>query len=86
MKILITGAAGSVGTVLSKGLRDRHTLRGFDRQPMPELEDSLQGNIADFDAVLGASEGMDGNRAPGHLQGKGRGLGGILHPHAPWNL
>ena len=60
MKILITGAAGSVGTVLSTGLRDRHTLRGFDRQPMPELEDSVQENIADFDAVLGAAEGMDG--------------------------
>lgn len=60
MKVLITGAAGSVGTVLSKGLRERHILRGLDRQPMPELEDKVVGNIADFDTVLGAAQGMDG--------------------------
>ena len=60
MKILITGAAGSVGTVLTKGLRERHALRGFDRQPMPELEDTVVGNIGDFDTVLRAAKGMEG--------------------------
>ena len=60
MKVLITGAAGSVGTVLSEGLRDRYHVRGFDRQPMPLLEDSMVGDIADFERVLRAAEGMDG--------------------------
>ena len=41
MNILITGAAGRVGTVLVNGLKDRYTLRGFDREPIPDLEDTV---------------------------------------------
>jgi len=59
MKILITGAAGAIGTVLAKGLRDRHELRGFDCQEMPEIADASIGDIGDFDQVKAASEGMD---------------------------
>ena len=59
MKILITGAAGAIGTVLAKGLRDRHELRGFDCQEMPEIADAIVGDIGDFDQVKSASEGMD---------------------------
>lgn len=59
MKILVTGAAGKVGTTLVNGLKDRHTLRGFDLKPMPELDDAIVGNVSDFDAVLGSMDGMD---------------------------
>lgn len=59
MKILMTGAAGKVGTTLVNGLRDRHTIRGFDLRHTPELDDSIVGNVSDFDAVLAAMEGMD---------------------------
>ena len=51
MKVLITGAAGAVGTVLAAGLRDRHQLRGFDREEMPDLTDAIVGDIGDFDRV-----------------------------------
>ena len=59
MKVLITGAAGAVGTVLAAVLRDRHQLRGFDREEMPDLTDAIVGDIGDFDRVRAATEGMD---------------------------
>ena len=59
MKILITGAAGAIGSTLVRGMKDRHELRGFDREPMPDLADSIVGDIADFDAVLKATDGME---------------------------
>ena len=74
MKILITGAAGAVGTVLIKGLGDRYQLRGFDRVPLPELEDAVVGELTDFEAVVRATQGMD---AVIHLAGNPSGV-------APW--
>ena len=59
MKVLITGAAGVIGTVLAKGLRERHELRGFDNQEMPGMSDAVVGDIGDFDQVKAATEGMD---------------------------
>ena len=59
MKVLITGAAGAVGSTLVKGMKDRHTIRGLDRLPMPDLEDAIEGDVADFDTMLKATEGMD---------------------------
>ena len=74
MKILITGAAGAVGTVLIKGLGDRYQLRAFDRLPLPELEDVVVGELTDFEAVARATQGMD---AVIHLAGNPSGA-------APW--
>ena len=74
MKILITGAAGAVGTVLIKGLGDRYQLRAFDRLPLPELEDAVVGELTDFEAVARATQGMD---AVIHLAGNPSGA-------APW--
>jgi uronate dehydrogenase len=74
MRILITGAAGAIGSTLVKGMKDRYRLRGFDRVPMPDLEDAIVGDIADFEAVLRATEGMD---AVIHLAG-------IPSGGAPW--
>ena len=74
MKILITGAAGAVGTVLIKGLGDRYQLRAFDRLPLPELEDVVVGELTDFEAVVRATQGMD---AVIHLAGNPSGA-------APW--
>ena len=59
MRILITGAAGQIGTNLTRGLKDRHQLRGLDLVPMSELEDTVVGNVADFDTVFEASKDMD---------------------------
>ena len=59
MKILITGAAGAIGSTLVKGMKDRHSIRGLDLQPMPDLEDTIEGDVSDFDTLLKATEGMD---------------------------
>lgn len=59
MRVLITGAAGQIGTNLTRGLKERHQLRGLDRVPMPELEDAVVGDVTDFDTVLEASRDMD---------------------------
>ena len=58
-KLLITGASGSVGAALVTGLRERYRVRGFDRRPMPGLDDAVVGDLADFEAVLKAVEGVD---------------------------
>ena len=74
MRILITGAAGAVGRVLAAGLKGRYQLRGFDREPQPELEDGIVGELTDFAAVARATEGME---AVVHLAGNPLGS-------APW--
>ena len=74
MNILITGAAGAIGSTLVKGMKDRYALRGLDRVPMPDLDDAIVGDIADFETVLSATEGMD---AVIHLAG-------IPSGGAPW--
>ncbi len=74
MRILITGASGAVGTVLVKGLRDRYSLRGFDRVPMDELDDMVVGELTDFGAVARATQDME---AVVHLAGNPLGS-------APW--
>ena len=58
-RILVTGSAGAVGTIIVNGLKDRYPLRGFDRVPTPCLEDEVVADITDMDAVLQATEGMD---------------------------
>ncbi len=59
MRVLITGAAGRVGSRLVDGLRRRHRVRGLDCVPVPDLEDSIVGDLADMQTVLTASGGMD---------------------------
>lgn len=58
-RILVTGSAGAIGTIIVNGLKDRYPLRGFDRVPTPGLEDEVVADITDMDAVLQATEGMD---------------------------
>ncbi len=58
-RILITGAAGAIGSILANGLKGRYPIRCFDQVPMPDLEDTVVGDIADMEVVLQATEGMD---------------------------
>ena len=69
MRILVTGAAGQVGSTVALGLRKRHQVRGHDRVPMPELDDTIVSDLNDFDAVLEATRGMDGVAHIGGLPG-----------------
>ena len=58
-KLLVTGSAGEVGTVVVRGLKDRYEVRGFDCNPTPDLVDTVQADLSDNDALARASEGMD---------------------------
>ena len=59
MRVLITGAAGAIGSRLVKGLSDRHQLRGLDCVGMEAPEDAIVGDIGDLDLLLEATEGME---------------------------
>ena len=74
MRILITGAASAIGSTLVKGMKDRYSLRGLDRVPMPDLEDAIVGDVADFETMLKATKDMD---AVIHLAG-------VPSGGAPW--
>ncbi len=44
MRVLITGAAGSVGSILAKGMKARDEPHGLDRAPTPELGNVIVGD------------------------------------------
>ncbi|HEU5038047.1 MAG TPA: NAD(P)-dependent oxidoreductase [Nocardioides sp.] len=65
MRILVTGAAGSIGRVVTVGLADRgHTVVGLDRVPQPGGEDGRWYTVdcTDADAVAAVfeAESFDG--------------------------
>jgi hypothetical protein len=40
-------------------MKSRYQIRGLDLRPVPELEDSMVGDVRDFETVLKATQGMD---------------------------
>lgn len=46
MKILITGAAGAIGSTLIKGMKDRHSLRGLDQMIGGNIGNTLMQGFA----------------------------------------
>lgn len=58
MKVLLTGAAGSIGTVLREGLAEKYDLRLSDVQDM-NVENFVRADLTKFDEVLKAVEGVD---------------------------
>lgn len=61
-KLLITGGAGSVGRFLRRGLAGKYALRVLDLVPADGLidgEEWVQADVADFDALLAAMDGID---------------------------
>ena len=55
-RVLVTGAAGRVGTAIAPALADRHDLVQTDVRPQRGI-DAL--DLLDFDAVRAAAEGVD---------------------------
>ncbi len=82
MRVLITGAAGHIGTVLAHQLSDSHELRGLDLRPAPQSwpGEYVVGDCAD-PAI--ADRGVDGVDAVVHLAGVANELSlpSILHGH-----
>lgn len=60
MKILITGAAGRVGTALARDLARDHQLRLLDIAPIPDpAGEAIQGSVGDWETVERSVAGMD---------------------------
>ena len=76
MKILITGAAGAVGSRLIQGMAGRYFLRGLDREQVAGADEAIIGDVGDGDTMLKATEGMD---AAIHLTGVAHEWEGVLH-------
>lgn len=68
-RVLITGAAGAIGSALWPRLRGAYSVRLLDRDPLPEPPDDVEAVQADITdgAALGAA--MDGVDAVVHLAG-----------------
>lgn len=61
--ILLTGAAGSVGSFLRHTLRGRYRLRLSDLQQVGDLADNeefVAADVSDLNAMMSISEGVDG--------------------------
>ncbi len=56
--VLITGAAGRIGSILRGGLASEYRLKGVDRVPTPGF-DSVLADLTDFDAIRPAFQGVD---------------------------
>jgi uronate dehydrogenase len=62
-QLLITGAAGRIGTVMRAGLRTRYRLRLTDRVPVDDLQETerfVEADITDLEAMEQVVDGVDG--------------------------
>lgn len=63
MRVLITGAAGTIGRDLRAGLRGRHGLLRLldvaEQDPAGAGEEIVSADVADVEAIRAAAEGMD---------------------------
>ncbi|MCC3770380.1 NAD(P)-dependent oxidoreductase [Streptomyces sp. UNOC14_S4] len=66
-RILLTGAAGTIGTFLREGLPAYgYELRSFDRRPVPDAPGAVVADLHDTEALRAATRGVD---AVVHLAG-----------------
>ena len=58
MKVLVTGASGLIGGLIVKHLGNRYEMSALNRRPVEGIP-CTQADIADFDAILPAFEGVE---------------------------
>ncbi len=56
-RVLITGAAGGIGTMFREFARDRYDIVCFDRKPTPGVPDAVVADLTDLDALTRAAQG-----------------------------
>lgn len=64
MRILVTGAAGYIGSIVARDLSANHEVRGVDMRPMPALTDS---RVIDLNSPADIYQAMEGVNAIAHL-------------------
>jgi uronate dehydrogenase len=58
-RVLLTGAAGSIGTAMRNCLGSKYHFRCLDIKPIEDEEDVVIADFLDFDALFNAMQGMD---------------------------
>ncbi len=58
-RVLLTGAAGGIGSALREHAKGRYHFRCFDRVPVPGESDGVVGNLTDLKALAKACDGCD---------------------------
>ena len=90
MRVLVTGAAGYIGRIVARELSVYHEVRGVDIRPMPELSDARMIDLASYEDIYQALDGIEGiahlawplgpmKGAPHELADLGAGVRGTFH-------
>lgn len=58
-RVLITGAAGTIGSAVRQHLADAYDFRSLDLEPVEDAADTVVADVSDLDALLPAFEGID---------------------------
>jgi len=60
MKVLVTGAAGYIGSIVARDLGEQHQVRGVDMRPMNGLSDTRIIDMNSYEDLYQAMDGVDG--------------------------
>jgi len=54
MKIMVTGAAGYIGSIVARDLATEHEVVGVDMRPMPNVPDSRVMDLNSYEEIFDA--------------------------------
>ena len=57
-KVLVTGLAGKIGSIIRKNLSTKYELSGLDLKTVPGYP-TVVANLSDYDKIVPAFEGID---------------------------
>ena len=60
MKIMVTGAAGYIGSIVARDLATEHEVVGVDMRPMPNVPDSRVMDLNSYEEIFDALDGVEG--------------------------
>ena len=90
MKVLLVGAAGSVGRAALEVFGAEHDVVGFDVNPVPGADNVIVGDLTDYASIAAAVRGVDAvvnmSMAPTHMYAPGHPGGFDINVRGFYNL